>query len=114
MFTAEYEIHQDEFTHLMPFSHQELSSWGMRYYRVFEDGEVWAVSPYSISNGRLFIDLNGIGYGDFYCFCDYPTALKALQEFDPKTMKEPEGWHRHYKTSRRREGGDPSKETIWA
>ena len=109
----EHQVHEDQFTHLMPFTPQQLASFGFHYYRVFESGDVWAVSPFSISNGRLFIDLNDNGYRDFYCFCDYETALKALQEFDPKTMKEPTGWHRHGGSGRRREGGDPGKETIW-
>lgn len=114
MFTTDYQIHQDEFAHLMPFSDQELREWGMHYYRVFEDGEVWSAAPYSISNGRLFVDLNQYGYADFYCFCDYEAALKALREFDPKTMKEPQGWHRHYRSSRRRPDGDASREHIYA
>lgn len=109
-----YEVHQDEFTHLMPFPDEKLREWGMRYYRVFEDGEVWSVSPFSLSNGRLFVDLGQNGYADFYCFCDYPTALKALREFDPKTMREPEGWHRHFGTARRRPDGDASREYICA
>jgi hypothetical protein len=112
MQTFAFEIHPDQHAHKMPFGEESLSSMGYQYFRVFEDGQVWAVAPYSISNGRLFVDLESTGYRDFYCFCDYPTALKALQEFDPANMKEPEGWHRHFSTSRRRPDGDASKEYI--
>lgn len=106
-------IHDDSFAAMMPFTMAQLAAFGYHYYRVFASGEVWAVAPYSISNGRLFVDIHGDGYRDFYCFCDYPTALAALQAFDPVTMEEPQGWHRHFSSSRRRENGNPAKESIW-
>lgn len=105
-------IHCDEYSVLMPFTATQIRQMGYSYARVFADGQVWAVAPFSISNGRLFIDLNDCGYDDFYCFSSYDAALKALIDFDPETMDEPIGWHRHGKSHRRRENGDPSKETI--
>lgn len=77
------------------------------------DGVIYAVMPYSISNGRLFVDVNECGYTEFYCFCSPEAARKGLFEWKPETEKEPTGWHRHSATGRRRENGDPSKETIY-
>jgi hypothetical protein len=99
------EFHQDEYTHLLPFSAQELRQMGYTYVRVFADGEIWAVAPYSIENGRMFVD--------FYCFCSYEAALLALKTFDPAKESEPTGWHRHASTGRRRENGDPNQQTIY-
>jgi hypothetical protein len=109
-----YLVHPDEHAEKMPFTADQLREMGYHYYRVFADGEVWAVSPYSIGNGRMFMDIHGWGYGDFYCFCDFASSLKALINYQPCVMPEPFGWHRHFKTSRRRDGGDPKTEYIWA
>jgi hypothetical protein len=38
--------------------------------------------------------------------------VRALNEWNPLTEKEPKGWFRHPRTGRRRPGGDPAKEYI--
>lgn len=96
----------------MPFTDSEMRGFGFTAWRLMPDGEVWAVAPFSLSNGRLFVGVNPWGYDDFYCFCSYEAALKGLMEFDPATMPEPIGWHRHYGTARRRTDGDPLQEYI--
>lgn len=107
------EVHQDAFTHLMPYTPEQLARMGYHYARIFEDGEIWAVAPFSSSNGRLFVDLTDSGYADFYCFCSYDAALAALKDFDTHSMTEPVGWHRHGRSGRRRENGDPKRETVY-
>lgn len=97
---------------VMPFTDEQMREFGYTHWRLMPDGEVWAVSPFSISNGRMFIDIESTGYRDFYCFCTPEAAVKALFEFDPATMDEPFGWHRHGGTGRRRPDGDPTKEYI--
>lgn len=55
-----------------------------------------------------------VGYIDRWCFADKDLALKALAQFpepyDPAF--EPDYWHRHPKSGRRREAADPAHETI--
>jgi hypothetical protein len=46
---------------------------------------------------------DAIGYSDRWCFEDFPDALKAFQAWDGTKGSEPDGWHRHPKTGRRRE-----------
>jgi hypothetical protein len=49
-------------------------------------------------------------YDDRWCYCSPEKAKLALAAWDG--MGEPTGWHRHPTTGRRRENGDPTKETI--
>ena len=49
-------------------------------------------------------------YGDRWCYHSYEAAKAALDAWDGEG--EPTGWHRHPTTGRRRENGDPQKETI--
>lgn len=53
-----------------------------------------------------------VAYDDRWCYHDYASAKKAFEEWNPEITSEPNGWHRHPNTGRRREGGDPTKETI--
>lgn len=55
-----------------------------------------------------------IGYFDRWCYRDREGALRALASFPdrPPAGWEPEGWHRHPNTGRRRENGDPATETV--
>ena len=53
-----------------------------------------------------------IGYWDRWCYADAAGARKALDAFpeSPGSDYEPEGWHRHPPSGRRRPDGDPSRE----
>jgi hypothetical protein len=66
----------------------------------------------SFSNGRLFWDVNGAGYADFYCYDSVERARDSMFAFDPAKEPEPTGWHRHASTGRRRPDGDESKQYI--
>ena len=57
----------------------------------------------------LFKDGDRTGYVDRWCF-EKGKAEPALDAWDG--VGEPQGWHRHPTSGRRREGGDPEKETI--
>lgn len=96
----------------IPFPERELRSWGYTHWRCLPDGMVLAVGPMSLSNGRLFWDVHQDGYEDFYCFDSVERAVQGMMNFNPLTEKEPEGWHRHASTGRRRPDGDASKEYI--
>lgn len=52
-----------------------------------------------------------VSVDDRWCFDDKRTATIALHTWNGEGDM-PDGWHRHNRTGRRREGGDPSKEII--
>jgi hypothetical protein len=61
----------------------------------------------------ILADLHEYGYEDRWCYKTYAAAKTALDEWKASGGRgEPQGWHRHPNTGRRREDGDPSKETI--
>lgn len=55
-----------------------------------------------------------IGYDDRWCYHNEADAICALALWAERGYEgEPEGWHRHPASGRRREDGDPAKETIY-
>lgn len=54
------------------------------------------------------------GYDDRHCYWSTAAAMEALDAypFDIPDGYEPQGWHRHPATGRRREDGDPQQETF--
>lgn len=49
-------------------------------------------------------------YDDRWCYHTVTDALTAARAWDG--TGEPDGWHRHPDTGRRRPGGDPAREEI--
>lgn len=47
------------------------------------------------------IDIDSFGYADRYCFATKELAMKAFEEWSG--VGDPEGWHRHPSTGRRRD-----------
>lgn len=97
---------------IQPFTKEQLEEMGYIASRELPDGTILAVGPMAFGNGRLFMDVNQCGYGDFYCFDSLKIALDSMNNYDPENDKEPEGWKRHFKSGRRRENGDPTTEYI--
>jgi len=65
---------------------------------------------FGIISGRMFDDW---GYADRWCFADLGKALTALFDWAGKDFEgEPQGWHRHPDSGRRRPDGDPNQEYI--
>lgn len=89
-----------------------MRAWGYIYWRCLPDGMVLAVGPMSFSNGRLFWDVHQTGYNDFYCYCSVEAAVQGLMAYNPETDPEPQGWHRHASSGRRRPDGDASREYV--
>jgi hypothetical protein len=53
------------------------------------------------------------GYDDRWCYKTQEGALHAVSQWAAaKFAGEPNGWHRHHKTGRRRTNGDPATEYI--
>ena len=68
-----------------------------------------AVKPHAVIWG--YVDESAF-YEDRWC---YPTAIAALHAaelWNGPDGPEPEGWHRHPRTGRRRPDGDPTREHI--
>lgn len=64
---------------------------------------------WTIITGSL---LDETSYDDRWCFASQELALAALGSWpdDPPADYEPEGWHRHPASGRRREAADPQRE----
>ncbi len=54
----------------------------------------------------------GATIDDTWCYEHFQDALAALVMWDPMEDREPDGWHRHPRTGRRRPGGDATQEYI--
>lgn len=70
-----------------------------------------ALNPY-IYTWAIIVGTVG-NYENFdnrWCYHSYADALAALMAWDG--VGEPEGWHRHPASGRRRENGDPNLESI--
>lgn len=52
------------------------------------------------------------GYDDRWCYGSPQAAWTAALAWDPAATFEPDGWHRHPSTGRRRPDGDWRKEYI--
>jgi hypothetical protein len=82
---------------------------GYTDYRVFENGRDAAVSRIGF-NHAIFADLTRWGYGDRWCFASYALARDALAAWNGEG--DPQGWHRHPDSGRRRPDGDARREYI--
>lgn len=83
--------------------------------KVIGEDEYVAIKPllfhWTMIRGSLF-DVNG--YDDRWCYANRTLAEAALAAFptDAGADYEPEGWHRHPRTGRRRENADPDAESF--
>jgi hypothetical protein len=79
---------------------------GNRYALICRFAFTWAILV-----GRLG---DRIGYDDRWCFSSYEKAKSGLDAWDGVTG-EPQGWHRHPSTGRRREMSETGevREHVW-
>lgn len=77
---------------------------GYTHARLLPSGRWAAIHPllftHAILTGR---ENDHSGYEDRWCYHDFASALAALIQWDG--TGEPDGWHRHPKSGRRREAG---------
>lgn len=91
---------------------EDIDEMGYAFTRQLEDGTWLAVQPMTFGKGRLFFDLDPIGFGCCYCYKTIPEAVAAMMAFDPTKEEEPQGWYKDPMNNRIRPDGDRSKETI--
>lgn len=72
---------------------------GYEAVRELPDGRVIALHRL-LFHWTVLIDIDYCGYADRYCFATRELAEKVFNDWDG--IGEPEGWHRHPKTGRRR------------
>lgn len=92
-----------------------LEQEGCLFYAAEPDGlNYWAVKQllfhWTLVTGAIGDEE---GYNDRYCYQTDVLAINALRELSERNwIGEPEGWHRHPKTGRRRPDGDASREYV--
>jgi len=69
------------------------------YMKVLPDGRICGVHRLMF-HWTMHVDIGEIGWEDKYCFPNQMSATKALEDWDG--TGDPEGWHRHLQTGRRR------------
>lgn len=74
------------------------------------DGRRIAVLPLIYTAAVIIGPEHTGSYDDRWCYVDVEAALAAAKAWDG--TGEPEGWHRHPTTGRRRPEGDPAKEYV--
>jgi hypothetical protein len=57
---------------------------------------------------------NALWFDDSWCYPTREAGMQALETWDPLNPEtlEPDGWHRHPRTGRRRPDGDPTQEYV--
>lgn len=77
------------------------------------DGKPVFVLPFIFTTAIITADGPG-SYDNRWCYGrDAREAILAARTWLEQGAPEPEGWHRHIPSGRRREGGDPATECIW-
>ena len=85
----------------------ELEAEGYTHIKYFENGRQAAIAPFMFTCA-IICDIDRCGYNERWCYHSNLAAVQALDVWNGKG--EPEGWHRHPKTGRRRD--EDGNETI--
>ncbi len=79
--------------------------------RLLPCGRAACIMPLLFTAAIVTIDLAHLGeYADRWCYLSKEAEQAALDAWDGRG--EPQGWHRHPRTGRRRTGSDPLAEYI--
>jgi hypothetical protein len=79
-------------------------------YTEFPNGDNAAIMKLMFTFAILH-NISYYSYDDRWCYQSYEEAKKALINWNGEG--EPDGWHRHPSTGRRRPDGDKTQETVW-
>lgn len=75
---------------------------GYSDYKMLSNGIDACIAPFAFTCA-IISELSHFGYGDRWCYKNYQLAKAALDAWDG--TGEPDGWHRHPDSGRRRENG---------
>ena len=87
---------------------------GYSHCKILLTGQIACIHKLLFTHAVLLLDKES--WMDFYidrwCYSNERDAVDALNAWDGINTKEPQGWHRHPNTGRRRPDGDASQEYI--
>lgn len=85
---------------------------GYEHYTIFSGGQDACLQRLAFTVAIL-ANLTECGYGDRWCYETEEKARAALDEWARRGGDgEPNGWHRHPTTGRRRPNGDATREHV--
>lgn len=89
-----------------------LQSSGHTDIKIIDGGKRWVgILRFIFTHAILLGEIDDyVSYEDRWCYESYSKAKAALDAWDG--AGEPEGWHRHPISGRRRKNGDPLSEYI--
>lgn len=79
--------------------------------QVKADGNVCALAQMAFT-WAILSECCYAGYADRWCYADPLKAIVAFATWNGEDGTEPEGWHRHPGSGRRRPDGDPEREYV--
>lgn len=83
---------------------------GWAGWRLLPHGRLSAVVPMLFTFRLIIGSVGADGYDDCWCYHDLAAAIGAMGAWDGEG--DPQGWHRHPPSGRRREDGDPATEYV--
>lgn len=91
--------------------YEEFSTGKTRFKLVGDGSSYVAIIPFLYTTAIIFGEVEiQSGYRDRWCYEDFDRALAAFEAWDG--IGEPEGWHRHPGSGRRRPKGEPAAEYL--
>lgn len=102
---------QSDLSQVIELHHSPYTQAGrVWFWKDLDDGRVVWVFP-MMYNARIGVGLGSMGtLDDGWCYESVEVAIRAAQAWEGEG--EPEGWHRHPGSGRRRPGGDPAQEFV--
>lgn len=90
----------------------DIEALGYTNAKVLNDGRIGCIAKFMFTCAIVTVTpaTAHICYDDRWCYHSHDAATAALEKWDG--TGEPDGWHRHPLTGRRRPNGDPLQEYI--
>lgn len=106
-----YAVDQLDEEQLQRLAERICAENGYSHPKVLPRGRIAVVCRFLTTDAILLMTADGaeLGYEDRWCYV-HDRAFRALQAWNGEG--EPQGWHRHPRTGRRRPDGDAKREYI--
>jgi hypothetical protein len=117
VFSHSAEVLLDAIERMTPIEREHLQmhalcdASGYSDYRVFASGRDACIGRFAFTVAIL-ADMTPDGYSDRWCYPTIEQARSALEAWSGEHDTEPQGWHRHPTSGRRRPDGDAAREYI--